>query len=76
MASFKDILKAAEEGNAIAQYNLGLTYRKGEVVPQDDTEAAGWFFKSAQQNHAKAQFNLAWMYQEGKDQGRRCRRSF
>ena len=34
MASFKDILKAAEEGNAIAQYNLGLIYRK-EGMPDE-----------------------------------------
>lgn len=66
MASFKDIFNAAEQGNPAAQYNLGLIYRKGEAVPQDDAEAVGWFLKAAQQNHAKAQLNLAWMYQEGK----------
>lgn len=26
----------AEEGNAVAQYNLGLQYVRGQGVPQDD----------------------------------------
>ena len=29
----------AEQGNADAQYNLGMMYDEGEGVPQDDAEA-------------------------------------
>ena len=36
-------LKAAEQGDADAQYNLGGMYGKGEGVPQDDVEAYKWF---------------------------------
>jgi regulator of replication initiation timing len=32
----------AEKGNAVAQYNLGLAYSAGEVVPKDAIEAYVW----------------------------------
>jgi TPR repeat protein len=38
--------KAAEQGDADAQYNLGVLYYeewKGQGVPQDDTQAAFWY---------------------------------
>ena len=34
--------KAAEQGHAPAQFNLGDMYRDGEGVPQDDVEAYNW----------------------------------
>ena len=34
---------AAEQGDADAQNNLGVMYRKGEGVPQDDLYAHMWF---------------------------------
>ena len=35
--------KAAEQGDADAQHNLGLMYAKGEGVPKDVVEAYAWF---------------------------------
>ncbi|MDP2602813.1 MAG: hypothetical protein Q8S00_09515 [Deltaproteobacteria bacterium] len=35
--------KAAEQGLAPAQYNLGLMYTKGQGVTQDNVEAHKWF---------------------------------
>ncbi len=35
--------KAAEQGNAKAQYNLGLMYDNGEGVPQDYAQAHKWY---------------------------------
>ncbi len=55
----------AEQGNAKAQYNLGLMYRKGLGVPQDYAEAVGWWCKAAEQGHANAQYNLGLMYKNG-----------
>ncbi len=55
----------AEQGNAKAQYNLGLMYRKGQGVPQDDAEAVGWWRKAAEQGNAGAQNNLGVMYRNG-----------
>src|ERR1039458_10081653 len=34
--------KAAEQGNAIAQTNLGTMYFQGQGVPQDYAEAVRW----------------------------------
>ena len=34
---------AAEQGDADAQFNLGVMYGNGRGVPQDDAEADRWF---------------------------------
>ena len=34
--------KAAEQGNAFAQFNLGQIYTQGKGVPQDYAEAVKW----------------------------------
>lgn len=38
----------AEEGDARAQYNLGLMYELGQGVPQDFTETARWYRLAAE----------------------------
>ncbi len=58
--------KAAEQGNADAQSNLGLMYHKGHGVETDDTEAARWFQKAAEQGDDTAQFYLGLLYDDGK----------
>jgi uncharacterized protein len=55
----------AEQGDALAQYNLGMLYRKGRGVPQDDVQARQWYAKAAAQGQAKAQFNLGTLYFNG-----------
>ncbi len=55
----------AEQGNARAQRALGLMYRKGHGVPQDDAEAFRWDRKAAEQGFASAQRNLGVMYISG-----------
>ncbi|MDR1747087.1 MAG: leucine-rich repeat protein [Tannerella sp.] len=57
--------KAAEQGYAKAQNNLGYLYETGKDVPQSDEEAVKWYRKAASQGHAKAQFNLANHYSKG-----------
>ena len=56
----------AEQGNATAQYNLGIMYRNGRGVVQDYKEAVKWYRKSAEQGDAKAQSNLGFMYANGR----------
>ena len=56
----------AEQGDARAQYNLGIMYGKGDGVPQDDAEAVKWYRLAAEQGLAVAQFNLGVMYNFGK----------
>jgi len=55
----------ADQGHAKAQFNLGVMYRNGQGVPQDNAAAARWYRKAANQGHAKAQFNLGIMYRNG-----------
>ena len=63
--------KAAEQGNASAQCELGLIYGTSKVpnwfpgVPQDYTEAAKWYRKAAEQGNAFAQCQLGVMYSNG-----------
>ncbi len=58
--------KAAEQGLAEAQYNLGVRYYLGQGVPQDFTEAAKWYQKPAEQGLAYAQYKLGVMYSNGR----------
>ena len=55
----------AEQGNAFAQYNLGLMYNNGEGVPQDYAEAVRWYLLSTEQGNSGAQNNIGGMYYRG-----------
>lgn len=57
--------KAAEQGHARAQYNLGVLYDQGNGVPQHYGEAMKWYRKAAEQGNTNAQYNLGVMYREG-----------
>jgi hypothetical protein len=63
--------KATEQGNDLAQYDLGLMYYNGGLgngflgVTQDYAEAARWYRKAAEQGNAGAQTNLGLMYVAG-----------
>ena len=50
--------RAAEQGSASAQNNLGAMYSAGRGTPQDFVEAVRWWRSAAEQGHAAAQFNL------------------
>src|SRR6188768_1068901 len=63
---FDPIRQKAEQGDATAQYNLGVMYDTGKGVPQDYPEARKWFLKAAEQGHSDAQYNLGVMYDTGK----------
>jgi hypothetical protein len=49
--------KAADQGNAIAQYNIGAMYASGHGVPQDYVTAHMWFSLSAAQDDGDATKN-------------------
>ena len=57
---------AAEQGHALAQYNLGWVYDTGKGVPQDYKTAVKWYTLAAEQGNARAQNNLGLMYDNGK----------
>ena len=56
---------AADQGDASAQYNLGIAYANGQGVLKDEAEAVRWFRLAAEQGYADAQFNLGSMYTKG-----------
>ncbi len=56
----------AEQGDADAQYNLGVMYDNGRGVRQDDGEAVKWYRKAAEQGVADAQHNLGHAYANGR----------
>ena len=57
--------KAAEQGYAEAQNDLGYMYRSGEGVTQNYAEAVRWYARAAEQGHTTAQNNLGNMYYNG-----------
>ncbi len=59
-------LPLAKDGNAEAQYTLGMMNRAGRGVPQDFNEARKWYLLASEQGHPIAQFYLGWMYARGK----------
>ena len=63
--ALKEWRPLAEQGDALAQNNLGLMYDNGWGVPKDSKLVVKWYRKSAEQGHAKAQSNLGWMYGNG-----------
>jgi TPR repeat protein len=65
ISAAKGFRLAAEQGEASAQFNLGVMYRQGQGVLQDDAEAVKWYRLAAAQGHADAQFNLGVVYDNG-----------
>ena len=66
---FKNMLRAAEQGDPEAQLSIGAMYANGQGISQDNRLAVQWFRKAAEQENAKAQFNLGVMYQLGQGVG-------
>ena len=50
--------KAAEQGNATAQNNLGWCYKNGYGVTKNYYEAVKWYRKAAKQGNEIAKKNL------------------
>jgi len=60
-----ELIEAAEQGNAVSQYNLEIMHYKGQGIPQDYQEAEKWVRLAAEQEVAAAQYNLGFMYANG-----------
>lgn len=57
-AALREWRPLAEQGDASAQFSLGLSYENGDGVPRDYTKARQWYEKAAVQRDAKAQLYL------------------
>ncbi|VTU08100.1 tetratricopeptide repeat protein [Actinobacillus porcinus] len=61
-AAFPIFKELAEQGYAVAQFNLGVMYENEQGVNQNYHQAARWYQKAAEQGNAKAQAVLGLMY--------------
>ena len=57
---------AAEQGNARAQFFLGVMYEFGQGVRRNLRRAATWYESAAEQDHNSAQYNLGLFYLQGR----------
>ncbi|MDP2144689.1 MAG: tetratricopeptide repeat protein [Gallionella sp.] len=56
----------AKQGNAVAQFNLGVMYERGQHLPRNAKEAIQWYLLAAEQGYAPAQFRLGRLFAKGK----------
>lgn len=54
--------KAADQGDPIGQFDLGLLYEKGKGLPVDMLKAKDLYQKAADQGHVQAMVQLAGLY--------------
>ena len=64
--SMPDLRKLAAQGDADAQWQMGVRYHNGEGVPRDDVQAMQWFVRAADQGHVTAQATLGAYYWAGR----------
>ena len=65
-ADFNQTQRLANQGDARAQYDLGLMYSEGKELRQDYAKAAEWFGKAVNQGDHRSQAMLGVMYNKGK----------
>ncbi|MGP5274185.1 tetratricopeptide repeat protein [Psychrobacter faecalis] len=56
----------ANQGDPIAQVNLGVMYNRGDRVVKDNVKAVELFQKAAEQGNSYAQYNLGVSYDTGR----------
>lgn len=64
--SLPELSKRADQGDARAEYALGMRYANGTDVKQDYRQAKQWFLKAAEQGHIGAQEKVAASYFQGR----------
>lgn len=57
----------AEQGDAVAQAELGSLYHQGRGVAQNYAQAVLWYREAADQGNAVAQFSLGELYGMGRE---------
>ena len=75
-APLKEVVAAAESGNADAQMELSRRYAAGEGVQADDTKEFAWCRRAAEQGGAVAEWALARCYQEARGVARDDQQAF
>lgn len=63
--AYRGFLGSAGEGDAVAQYNLGVMHYYGYGVDLDYAEATKRYRQAAEQGYAEAQYGLGVIYADG-----------
>lgn len=64
--SAEELMQKAQNGDAEAQYELGVAYEDGNLgLTKNRSEAAKWYLKAAEQGHAEAQRDIGGCYNYG-----------
>ena len=63
--TFGQWLRAAEQGDPFAQFNVGLSYSVGQGVNRDYTNAAMWYERTTEPMDSFASYQLGWMFALG-----------
>ena len=69
-------LKAAEQGNMEAQFNLAASYKYGSGTNVDMEKALFWYRKAAEQNHPMALNTLGSCYRNGEGVQKDTKKAF
>ena len=67
--SIKELEKAAKNGDATAQLNMGLSYMAGTDIKQNDKKAFEWLLKAANQGKIEAYIPIARMIDQNRIPG-------
>ncbi|MCB1520531.1 MAG: sel1 repeat family protein [Hyphomicrobiaceae bacterium] len=63
------VQRAADLGDARAQYEIGIAYEKGSILGRDIEKAAHWLKKSAEQDYSDGQFAYGVLLATGRGRG-------
>src|SRR5258708_35552924 len=64
-ASFSTLQSRAEQGDAVAQYNLAQSYLRHDPTNEDYQSALKWLRASSAQGNAHAEFLLGYLHEHG-----------
>jgi hypothetical protein len=64
--SLPELSKRADQGDARAEYALGMRYANGTDIKRDYRQAKQWFLKAAEQGHIGAQEKVAASFFQGR----------
>lgn len=64
--SYRELLPAAQSGNATAEELIGIHYAMGLGRERDDERAFDWYLRSALKGHPGAQSGVGWYYEIGR----------
>ena len=61
----KDVLERAKNGDPDAQFEMGMRYRRGDGVFEDEHESVKWLFLSAEGGNVDAMYEIGTSYDLG-----------